>query len=283
METSLLKSRVATGSVLALSFVLLLVFGSWSLFAAVVGVAFTIGAWEWANLSGITKASLRIAYALVSASLGLGVFWWLQQTTHSNALHYFLLFSAGWWAIALLWVQGYPASAVLWQSCFIRALMGWMVLIPAWVSLIVLRQSEHGMWTVFFIIVIVSSADIGAYFAGRQFGKRKLAPTVSPGKSWEGVWGGMTAALILGSLMVFFHDNFVFTPWVLFLILPTAMISVVGDLLESMLKRFRGIKDSGSVLPGHGGILDRIDGLVAAAPIFTLVYLSSNAKFSLPL
>ena len=280
---SLLKSRVLTGAVLALSFVLLLVFGPWWLFAAVFGAALTIGAWEWANLAGIVNASLRVAYALITASIGLVVFWWLQQTSHPDALKYFLLGASVWWTIALLWVQGYPSSVILWQSRFVRALMGWMVLVPAWVSLVILRGSDHGTWLVFFIIIIVSSADIGAYFAGRKFGKRKLAAAVSPGKSWEGVWGGMIVALITGSLMVVFHDNFVMTPWVLVLILPTAMISVVGDLLESMLKRFRGIKDSGTLLPGHGGVLDRVDGLVASIPVFFLVYLASSAKFAAPL
>ena len=158
-----------------------------------------------------------------------------------------------------------------------------MVLVPAWVSLVILRQSEHGIWLVFFIIVIVASADIGAYFAGRKFGSKKLAPSVSPGKSWEGVWGGIIVALVSGSLMVVCHDAYVMSPWILVLILPTAMISVVGDLLESMLKRFRGIKDSGTLLPGHGGVLDRIDGLVASIPVFSLVYLASSAKFSVPL
>lgn len=283
METSLLKSRIATGLVLALSFALVLVFGTWWFFAAVLGIAFTLGAWEWANLAGITKASLRVAYALVTASLGLAVFWWLQQAVAPDVLKYFLLGACSFWAIALLWIQGYPSSVILWQSRFVRALMGWMVLVPAWVSLVILRQSEHGIWLVFFIIVIVASADIGAYFAGRKFGSKKLAPSVSPGKSWEGVWGGILVALVSGSLMVMCHDAYVMSPWVLVLILPTAMISVVGDLLESMLKRFRGIKDSGTLLPGHGGVLDRIDGLVASIPVFSLVYLASNAKFAVPL
>jgi phosphatidate cytidylyltransferase len=123
-------------------------------------------------------------------------------------------------------------------------------------------------------VLLVAAADIGAYFAGRRFGRRKLAPTVSPGKSWEGVVGGLAAVSLLAAIFALLRD--VSLVLVLALALPAALASVVGDLLESMLKRFRGIKDSGSILPGHGGVLDRIDGLVAAVPVFTLAIIIAN-------
>jgi len=272
----LLKSRVITAVVLSCVFVTVLVFGSWQAFAILVGIAFSAAAWEWSNLSGISRHSLRIGYAFITTGLGISVFMWIHETDTSSSLKYFLLMASTWWAVALLWVQGYPSSAILWKSSAVRALMGWLVLIPAWVALVFLRRMDHGAWIVSLIVVIVAAADVGAYFSGKRFGKRKLASNVSPGKSWEGVWGGMLMSLLLGSVMIYANSSFTFGAWILALILPTAMVSVVGDLLESMLKRHRGIKDSSSLLPGHGGVLDRIDGLVAGIPIFTLVFLAAN-------
>ena len=128
---------------------------------------------------------------------------------------------------------------------------------------------------VLMVVLLVAAADIGAYFTGRAIGRRKLAPEVSPGKSWEGVAGGAVFAVLLA---VTFNIILRGDAWLsLFIIVvPTALFSVVGDLLESMVKRYRGVKDSSHLLPGHGGVLDRIDGLVAAAPVFALAFMSSH-------
>src|SRR5690606_33988289 len=138
----------------------------------------------------------------------------------------------------------------------IRLLMGWFVLIPAWVGCIYLRHTPLGAWLVLMLVLIVAAADVGAYFSGRKFGQRKLAPNVSPGKSWEGVWGGLSFALLVGTL---YYLAFNGQDWLSLLVVvaPAALVSVVGDLLESMVKRHRGVKDSGRLLPGHGGIFDR--------------------------
>lgn len=275
----MLKYRVVTAFVLALVFSFVLLVGSWQAFALLLGIAFTAASWEWSNLSGIQSLSLRLAYMFITTGLGIATFVWIHDSDTLQSLKYFLLLASTWWAIALLWVQGYPSSVILWRSSAVRAIMGWLVLIPAWVAFVFLRRMEHGVWIVLLIVVIVAAADIGAYFSGRRFGKRKLAASVSPGKSWEGVWGGMLISLIAGSVMIYAYGAFPFGVWVFALIIPTAMISVVGDLLESMLKRHRGIKDSSNLLPGHGGVLDRIDGLVAGVPIFTLVFLAANGGF----
>ncbi len=157
--------------------------------------------------------------------------------------------------------------------------MGLLVLVPAWVGLNHLRtgsfqfgQVGNNLWVILYVLCVVWVADIGAYFAGRAFGKAKLAPRVSPGKSWAGVWGGLAA---VGAFAVLVSQLASASPreTVLLVIasLVTGLVSVLGDLLESMLKRFRGIKDSSQLLPGHGGIMDRIDSLTAAIPVFALI------------
>jgi phosphatidate cytidylyltransferase len=188
-----------------------------------------------------------------------------------------LAIACGWWALAFLWVQSYPASAMLWGNRWARGLIGLVVLVPAWLSAVILRGQEHGAWLVLFVVALVAAADVGAYFVGKRFGKHKLAREVSPGKSWEGFFGGLGACLILAiavSLLLSLplKNSLLFCVGVL----VTALASVIGDLVESMFKRHRGIKDSSHILPGHGGILDRLDSLTAALPVFTMAALTSE-------
>src|SRR5690554_893390 len=153
-----------------------------------------------------------------------------------------------------------------------RLAMGLLVLLAGWVGFNVLRDTCC-VW-LFYVLLLVWGADIGAYFSGRAWGRRKLAPAVSPGKSWEGVMGGMAVTLLLALLFAIWQGLGVAGG--LGLVGVTAVVtltSVLGDLLESMLKRFRGIKDSSNLLPGHGGVLDRIDSLTAAVPLFALLSL----------
>jgi phosphatidate cytidylyltransferase len=150
-------------------------------------------------------------------------------------------------------------------------LMGLLVITPAWLSVVFLLSYSYGALLLLYMVVVVALADIGAYFAGRAWGKRKLALKVSPGKSWEGVWGGLAACTALGCVtFLVLRPPQLGVVGILAIVLSTAMASVLGDLLESMVKRHRGVKDSGAILPGHGGLLDRIDGHTAAAPVFAL-------------
>ena len=147
--------------------------------------------------------------------------------------------------------------------------MGLLVLVPTAVACIYIRIQPQGAWLILMVVAVVACADIGAYFSGRAFGKHKLAPAVSPGKSWEGFWGGLGCSMLLA--LVVAHatngDNW----WILLaLVIPTSLASVLGDLVESMIKRHRGLKDSSHILPGHGGLMDRLDSLTAAAPVFAL-------------
>ena len=150
-------------------------------------------------------------------------------------------------------------------------LMGALVLLPPWLSVVYLLSYDIGRLLLLGMVVVVAFADIGAYFAGKRFGRRKLAPAVSPGKSWEGFWGGFLlcqlTAVAASLLLPIPQLSLV---GLMAIVACSSLASVLGDLVESMVKRHRGVKDSGVLLPGHGGFLDRIDGITAAAPVFAL-------------
>ena len=153
-----------------------------------------------------------------------------------------------------------------------KLLIGLLILLPAWQGLVFIKQLPLGNWLIMAVMVLVWGADIGAYFSGKAFGKRKLAPQVSPGKSWEGVYGGLALSLVITAVVGLVRD------WTLGQMILgllgaaiVVFISVVGDLTESMFKRQSGIKDSSNLLPGHGGVLDRIDSLTAAIPVFAVL------------
>jgi phosphatidate cytidylyltransferase len=277
----MLKQRVITALVLAIIFISALFGLPAGYFSFFVGAIVLIGAWEWANLAGFPALWQRSLYAffilgvLLLVSAYLGFEGEASPDLDLNAIRELLVAGCVWWAVALLFVQGYPSSAVLWGHRVLRLVMGLLVLIPTWVALVYVRQQEAGAWLVLLLILIVALADSGGYFAGRRFGRHKLAPAVSPGKTWEGFAGGFIANCIL-ALVLSVSLN-VSLLLMLILVVPTSLVSVLGDLQESMLKRHAGIKDSGAILPGHGGILDRVDGITAAAPVFALALLASGA------
>ncbi|SFM16410.1 phosphatidate cytidylyltransferase [Marinobacter zhejiangensis] len=266
----MLKTRIITALILAPIAIGGIFFLPPLGFALFTGAIITLGAWEWANMAGMPRPLARIGYAgLVAAAL------FLLYDPHSLILWLALI----WWGVCLLLVRSYPAGSPLWSPVPIRALMGLFVLVPAWVGLNQLRTGafqfgsvDSNLLLILYVFFIVWVADIGAYFAGRAFGKAKLAPRVSPGKSWAGVWGGLAAVSVLAIVAACLANASVQQGALLvFASLITGMVSVLGDLLESMLKRFRGIKDSSQLLPGHGGIMDRIDSLTAAIPVFALI------------
>jgi len=167
----------------------------------------------------------------------------------------------------------YPGGRWLWRHAIVRALMGWAVLSATWLAVVVCLVLANGPLVLFLLILSVAAADIGAYFAGRRFGHHALADAISPAKTWEGFWGGMLSVAGLGVLiwytlpMTYSHLDL---GSLMALGLATAGASVVGDLTVSLLKRETGLKDSGSLLPGHGGLLDRLDSICGAAPVFAL-------------
>jgi len=242
-------------------------------FAIFTGAIISLGAWEWANMSGIESQPGRVAYAVMMAVL-LALAWHLRIPA-ITVLWLALL----WWLVCFVLVGRYPSGAERWGSIAGRSVMGLFVLIPAWVGLNHLRtgsfqfgEVSNNLLAILYVFFVVWVADIGAYFAGRAFGKAKLAPRVSPGKSWAGVWGGLAAVAALAVVAAALAGVSQLQAVLLVLAsMLTGLVSVLGDLLESMLKRFRGIKDSSGLLPGHGGVMDRIDSLTAAIPAFALI------------
>ena len=232
--------------------------------AAVVAVAVVVlaGAWEWAGFAGFVTPPQRLGYTV---GIGIGAWAAWRFTADPAGLAAFLRVTALWWLLASLWI----VFAARRGGRFAASLAGFAVLVPATIGLGRLALVEpRGQLLLLFLIVLIAAADVGAYFGGRAFGRHKLAPLVSPGKTWEGFVAGMlgagaaawAGAQILGQPAL---------PW-LAVCLLVALVSVVGDLVESMFKRHAGLKDSGGLLPGHGGVLDRIDSFTAAAPIFLL-------------
>ncbi|NQD96639.1 phosphatidate cytidylyltransferase, partial [Pseudomonas sp. CrR25] len=174
-----------------------------------------------------------------------------------------------WWGVATVLVLGYPASSRYWAGGPGKLLIGLLILLPAWQGLVLFKQWPLANALILAVMVLVWAADIGAYFSGKAFGKRKLAPQVSPGKSWEGLFGGLLTSLLI-TVAVGLYRGWIGSEFVLALAgaALVVLISVVGDLTESMFKRQSGVKDSSNLLPGHGGVLDRIDSLTAAVPVF---------------
>jgi phosphatidate cytidylyltransferase len=263
-----LKWRVITASLLApllLGWIWLLPTGAVSTLFAVVTL---IGAWEWACLMGLGGRD-RLLYPL-----GLGllmILGWAYCRVEEVAVPVFAA-ATMLWAVLLVWVFRFNRRlSVAPAPRLAEAAVGYGVLWLAWLSLTVLHQLDGGPFFITLLLFAVWGADVGAYFSGRAFGRRKLAVNVSPNKTWEGLLGGLALAVATAVLL-----QLVFGPgWPpLLVLLPLTVVSVLfsvgGDLFESMIKRQHGAKDSGTLLPGHGGILDRIDSLTAAGPIFVM-------------
>lgn len=262
----MLKQRIITALVLlpfALGGFFLL---DGALFALFIGAVVSLGAWEWARLAGFTAQVQRVAYAALVAALLFGLY------LLPALAPWVLLLGVVWWAVATFLVLGYPASSRYWAQLPVRLLIGLLILLPAWQGLVLFKQWPEANWLILAVMVLVWGADIGAYFAGKAFGRRKLAPQVSPGKSWEGFFGGLAASLLITLGVALQRDwSAVDTLLALLGAAVVVVFSVVGDLNESMFKRQAGIKDSSNLLPGHGGILDRIDSLTAAVPVFAVL------------
>ena len=236
-------------------------------FAVFVGLVVTVAAWEWANFAGLSQP-WRVAYAVLVAVV----------LVVANPTFILFIASGLWWLLALLLVLTYPASARFFTSRLVVLPIGLLVLTATWAALLMLRYITHFEWLICLLFFLVWGADIGAYFVGRMFGGPKLAPSISPGKTWAGFCGGMVTALIVSFLMMLWMAGQDHLPHPLSgsgaLFLATCLLvaaaSVLGDLTISMFKRNRNIKNTSNLLPGHGGVLDRVDSLLAAAPIFAL-------------
>lgn len=238
--------------------------GAW--FSLFVAVVLALGAWEWANLAGFKQQVQRVIYAAILLAAFLGLVLWPQR--HGVVLWLAVI----WWGVATLMVAKFPSSVAWWGGLWGKSLMGWLILLPAGIGLIQLKSLPQGNMLILSVMLLVWAADIGAYFSGRAFGQSKLAPKVSPGKSWAGVYGGLTASVLVGfALTRYFQLDLPQTLLAVVITVLIVAVSIIGDLTESMFKRQADVKDSSQLLPGHGGVLDRIDSLTAAVPLFALV------------
>ncbi|KZX55079.1 phosphatidate cytidylyltransferase [Halioglobus sp. HI00S01] len=271
----MLKQRIITALIMAGLFLAAIAFLSVPALALAIALIVLAGGWEWSRLAGWESAPARGLFVAVLGSV-VGVIYvtcGLGQNPAREQVQPILGLATLWWSFALLWIKSYPGSAVLWSNQWMRSLIGLLVLAPAWTAAIYLLSFSQGGLLLISMVVIVVAADVGAYFSGKSLGKHKLAPAVSPAKTWEGFWGGEIAAAAVGVALWFFlpaQGAHISLLAVLAIVVATSIASVVGDLTVSMVKRESGCKDSGSLLPGHGGFLDRLDSLCGAAPVFTL-------------
>ena len=265
---SALRQRMVTASVLVPVVVAAVIWLPSDYLALAIAGVMLLGAWEWSLLAGLSRTGARLLYLLL-VCVAIGGLWRFE-----SPLIVLLVLGVAclWWllqAFRLLRVRQVDRKRGFSLS---QAAAGLLVLIPAWLALLTLhRQGDGGYALVLFLLVLTWVADTLAYFAGRRWGRHKLAPLISPGKTTEGAYGAMAGALLCGALLAWqLADSPGQGIALVGLCLVTAILSILGDLRESLLKRQRGAKDSGSLLPGHGGVLDRIDSLTAAAPVFAV-------------
>lgn len=282
----MLKQRIITALILAPLALFAILYLPLFAFEVMIALVVGLGAWEWSSMSGITRTITKSAYAALvvgiclclSILLPTDLIWYQGQL---NSLYSYILTTASiWWIISLAMIIAYPKFTSVWYtSKILRGVFGFLTLIPTWVAIVTLRTSlfdidpYYGASLIFYVLGIVWAADIGAFFVGVKFGKHKLRPEVSPGKTLEGLMGGIFASSAIIAFAALHYQVEPARIWLHILVgALTVGVSALGDLNESMFKRCAGIKDSGKLLPGHGGVMDRIDSLTAAFPVFAFCY-----------
>lgn len=272
----MLKQRIITALLLAPLILLAVLWLPHEIFAVITMAVGSLGAWEWSRFAGLSSVPFRFAYVVLIALVMVMLDWGL----HANPVLMIdsLWIVMAWWVLALIAVLRFNRSgdskiaAPTTLYMIITLLIGVIILGGTFLGMVGLRSTiSHGPILLVVLLLVIWIADSAAYFSGRAFGKHKLAPLVSPGKTWEGVIGAMLATIIAIVVMRELFTLQAISLWQFEIIgLFTVALSILGDLTESMFKRIVGLKDSGSLLPGHGGVLDRIDSLTAAAPCFLL-------------
>jgi phosphatidate cytidylyltransferase len=262
----MLKARVITALLLASGLFAVLFLLSAQGSSLVFAIIAALAAWEWAGLMKAGKGA-RSVYGVAMLLACLSVVWLDGQMM-------LWLLSAGFWLVVVpLWLfYRWPLSGL----SFLGYVVGGILLLPAWAAMVELQARSP--WWLIGVMALVAAADIGAYFAGRAFGRHKLAPSISPGKTWEGVAGGLVAVAIYAVVIGVVTGKLAGAGWLMLIAAAFLLVavSILGDLFESMIKRQAGMKDSSQLLPGHGGILDRIDSLTAALPLAVLATLGAG-------
>ncbi len=278
----MLLKRIITASVLA-SLIALAVFKlPMEYFSLVIGLVTLLAAWEWSNLAGVTSLVKRVLFLLVLILPMLGIHFWTQileliaqaldwpdVRDYSGILEWLVIPPVLFWILVMILIRNTPTGVLnLTLKTRYKVLIGWFVLLSAWMFLSRLRAFYGTEMTMYFLILIWV-ADISAYFSGKKWGVTKLAPEISPGKTVAGMYGALIAGVVCAvALSLIYGFNLMIASDFMLLSVLTVLISIYGDLFVSVVKRQRGVKDSGSLLPGHGGVLDRIDSMIAAIPFF---------------
>lgn len=274
------KTRLLAALIMAPVAIAAILFLSTPWIVALAAVVFLAGLWEWFELAEIEDTLARTVLLVAHLALMVAIVWASRSASGYSYVLFQLASIIGvvWWALSLLWLRSYDfASNHQAWARFFKLAAGAAAVIPAWCALAWIHATEpNGHVWLFTALAIVWAADSAAYFSGRRFGGtlfegRRLAPRVSPNKTFEGLAGGVLAGVLVGICgSVFAGATGEQVPLVALVALVATLASVVGDLFESLLKRHAGVKDSGHLIPGHGGILDRIDGVLAALPVFAL-------------
>ncbi|MCY4212967.1 MAG: phosphatidate cytidylyltransferase [Gammaproteobacteria bacterium] len=259
----MLRSRVITALGLALAALALIYLLPPPGFALAIGLVALLAAWEWARFADLESAWQRGLYVTAIAVLGVAAWAWPSLRVVA------LWLGVAAWAVAIGGILSHRQGRQFKRWRWIAALLGFAVIWAAWVAAAVVHSAPNGDHWLVWLFILVSAVDIGAYFAGTAWGRRKLAPSLSPAKTWEGVAGGAACSILIcgGALAALGRLDAASGAIIALLI----AVSVFGDLLESLLKRQSGVKDSGTLLPGHGGLLDRVDSELAALPVFALL------------
>lgn len=260
-------TRIATAVVLAPVAICGVLFLRTEWFTLIFGAILCFALWEWTRVIGFRRRRLRTLVVAANAGLMLWL-WWAEPKT---LLMPIVWAGAGWWCLAIIWLRAFEfAQEPTTRNLEIKVLVGSIMVVPTFVAAwLTHRDPVNGPWWILFVLVLIWVADSSAYFAGRQFGQHKLAPRISPGKTIEGVIGALIGSALFAAAAGLLLPTIPIAHGLLILLaLVTVLFSIVGDLFESLIKRQSKVKDSGNILPGHGGMLDRIDSVLAALPIF---------------
>ena len=263
----MLNQRTLTAAVLAPIAVAIILFLPTGAVAIIIAALCLQALWEWTRLAGIASMPLRGAIVALNVAL-LALLWWIRGTPLA-----WIVIGAGlaWWLLALLWLRNLPFGAARTrENAAIKWLAGEFAVLPAWLALMKIHADPvHGHAWALFAVILIWVADTAAYFTGKRYGTTKLAPRISPNKTTAGAWGALAGAgvLSIGAGWLLQTRGFALVA-LIGLVLVTVAASIAGDLFESLLKRQANVKDSGTLFPGHGGLLDRLDSLFAAIPVF---------------
>lgn len=262
-----MKTRILTALVLAPAAIALILFVPTGLFAAVTAATFLYAIWEWTRLLGLRVAGTRAAVVALHAAAMLAL-WFVHGGTAWWAI---IIAGVLWWPFAALWLRHFSfAVAPTRENTALKLAVGFLIVVPAWCGLLQVHAgADRGPWWTLFGLMLVWVADSGAYLAGSRWGTTKLAPRISPGKTWAGVYGALAASALVGVLGAWLLGlRGPALAGIFVLAMLTVLASIVGDLFESLIKRHANLKDSGDLFPGHGGMFDRLDSVFAALPVW---------------